>query len=54
MRISGDKAAFRAPNSWDIKTPFAKDCFIQGIADFIFGNGRSIYVWSLLLNRFRF
>ncbi|CAL5199155.1 unnamed protein product [Lathyrus oleraceus] len=52
MRISGDKAAFynckfigfQDTLCDDKGRHFFKDCFIQGTYDFIFGNGKSIYL----------
>ncbi|AES92153.1 pectinesterase [Medicago truncatula] len=52
MRISGDKAAFynckfigfQDTLCDDYGKHFFKDCFIQGTYDFIFGNGKSIYL----------
>jgi len=52
MRISGDKAAFynckfvsfQDTLCDDRGRHFFKDCYIQGSYDFIFGNGKSIYL----------
>lgn len=52
MRISGDKAAFynckfigfQDTLCDDKGRHFFKDCFIQGTYDFIFGNGKSLYL----------
>ncbi|KAH0452345.1 hypothetical protein IEQ34_019644 [Dendrobium chrysotoxum] len=52
MRISGDKAAFYSCKFLGYQDTLCddkgrhlfKDCFIQGTVDFIFGNGRSIYL----------
>ncbi|PKA61165.1 Putative pectinesterase 63 [Apostasia shenzhenica] len=52
MRISGDKAAFYGCRFLGYQDTLCddkgkhlfKDCFIQGTVDFIFGNGRSIYL----------
>ncbi|XP_058078674.1 putative pectinesterase 63 [Magnolia sinica] len=52
MRISGDKAAFYNCKFYGYQDTlcdhmgrhFFQDCFIQGTVDFIFGNGRSIYL----------
>ncbi|KAG0471040.1 hypothetical protein HPP92_015586 [Vanilla planifolia] len=52
MRISGDKAAFYGCRFLGFQDTLCddkgrhlfKDCFIQGTVDFIFGNGRSIYL----------
>ncbi|TKY54380.1 putative pectinesterase 63 [Spatholobus suberectus] len=52
MRISGDKAAFynckfvgfQDTLCDDKGRHFFKDCYIQGTYDFIFGNGKSIYL----------
>ncbi|XP_050379869.1 putative pectinesterase 63 [Argentina anserina] len=56
LRISGDKAAFHncrfigyQDTLCDDKgRHFFKDCFIQGTVDFIFGNGKSLYLNSTL------
>ncbi|KAL2978003.1 hypothetical protein AAZX31_13G096300 [Glycine max] len=55
MRISGDKAAFfnckfigfQDTLCDDKGRHFFKDCYIQGTYDFIFGNGKSIYLVGL-------
>ncbi|KAL5995761.1 putative pectinesterase 63 [Asimina triloba] len=52
MRIGGDKAAFYNCKFYGYQDTlcdqmgrhFFKDCFIQGTVDFVFGNGRSIYL----------
>ncbi|KAF8393678.1 hypothetical protein HHK36_021925 [Tetracentron sinense] len=52
MRISGDKAAFynckflgfQDTLCDDKGKHFFKDCYIEGTVDFIFGNGKSIYL----------
>ncbi|KAF8401146.1 hypothetical protein HHK36_014450 [Tetracentron sinense] len=52
MRITGDKAAFynckfigfQDTLCDDRGTHFFKDCYIEGTVDFIFGNGKSIYL----------
>lgn len=52
MRISGDKAAFHDCHFIgyqdtlcdDRGRHFFKDCYIQGTVDFIFGNGKSLYL----------
>ena len=52
MRISGDKAAFynckfigfQDTLCDDKGRHFFKDCYIQGTYDFIFGNGKSLYL----------
>ncbi|KAH9652874.1 putative pectinesterase 63 [Citrus sinensis] len=52
MRISGDKAAFHNCKFMgyqdtlcdDKGRHFFKDCYIQGTVDFIFGNGKSLYL----------
>lgn len=52
MRISGDKAAFYNCKFMSFQDTlcddkgrhFFKDCYIQGSYDFIFGNGKSIYL----------
>ena len=52
MRISGDKAAFYNCKFMGFQDTlcddkgrhFFKDCFIQGTVDFIFGNGKSLYL----------
>jgi len=57
MRISGDKAAFHNCKFIgyqdtlcdDRGRHFFKDCFISGTVDFIFGNGKSLY---LVLNSY--
>lgn len=57
MRISGDKAAFynckfigfQDTLCDDKGRHFFKDCFIQGTYDFIFGNGKSIYLVRTIL-----
>lgn len=54
MRITGDKAAFynckflgfQDTICDDKNIHFFKDCLIQGTVDFIFGNGRSLYLVS--------
>ncbi|KAK7265483.1 hypothetical protein RJT34_33103 [Clitoria ternatea] len=56
MRISGDKAAFynckfigyQDTLCDDKGRHFFKDCYIQGTYDFIFGNGKSIYLRSTI------
>ncbi|KAL6226839.1 hypothetical protein ACLB2K_000799 [Fragaria x ananassa] len=56
MRISGDKAAFYNCKFMGFQDTlcddkgrhFFKDCFIQGTVDFIFGNGKSLYLKSTL------
>ncbi|XP_062147677.1 putative pectinesterase 63 [Alnus glutinosa] len=52
MRISGDKAAFHNCKFIgyqdtlcdDVGRHFFRDCYIQGTVDFIFGNGKSVYL----------
>lgn len=52
LRISGDKAAFHNCRFIGFQDTlcddrgrhFFKDCFIQGTVDFIFGNGKSLYL----------
>lgn len=52
MRISGDKAAFHNCRFIGFQDTllddrgrhFFKDCHIQGTVDFIFGNGKSLYL----------
>ncbi|ONH97497.1 hypothetical protein PRUPE_7G192800 [Prunus persica] len=52
MRISGDKAAFHSCRFIGFQDTlcddrgrhFFKDCYIQGTVDFIFGNGKSLYL----------
>ncbi|XP_062010750.1 putative pectinesterase 63 [Rosa rugosa] len=56
MRISGDKAAFHNCRFIGFQDTLCddrgrhvfKDCFIQGTVDFIFGNGKSLYLKSTL------
>ncbi|XP_077234657.1 putative pectinesterase 63 [Tasmannia lanceolata] len=56
MRIAGDKAAFyncRFNGFQDtlldkVGKHFFKDCFIKGTVDFIFGDGRSIYLNTVI------
>lgn len=61
MRISGDKAAFHNCHFIGFQDTlcddrgrhFFRDCYIQGTVDFIFGNGKSLYLVRplLLLNQ---
>lgn len=52
MRISGDKAAFHNCKFIGFQDTlcddrgkhFFKDCYVQGTVDFIFGNGKSLYL----------
>ena len=52
LRISGDKAAFynckikgfQDTFCDDRGNHFFKDCYIEGIVDFIFGRGKSLYL----------
>ncbi|KAL0558587.1 hypothetical protein IC582_003164 [Cucumis melo] len=52
MRISGDKAAFHECHFIGFQDTlcddrgrhFFRDCYIQGTVDFIFGNGKSLYL----------
>lgn len=52
LRISGDKAAFFNCRFYgyqdtlcdDKGKHFFRNCYIKGTVDFIFGNGRSIYL----------
>lgn len=52
MRISGDKAAFHHCHFIGFQDTlcddrgrhFFKDCYIEGTVDFIFGNGKSLYL----------
>ncbi|KAJ4708841.1 Pectinesterase [Melia azedarach] len=58
MRISGDKAAFHNCKFIgyqdtlcdDRGRHFFKDCYIQGTVDFIFGNGKSLYLNTRLIS----
>ncbi|KAH9804802.1 putative pectinesterase 63 [Citrus sinensis] len=58
MRISGDKAAFHnckfigyQDTLCDDKgRHFFKDCYIQGTVDFIFGNGKSLYLRTTIVS----
>ncbi|KAL6977593.1 pectinesterase [Sarracenia purpurea var. burkii] len=52
LRISGEKASFYNTRIYgfqdtlcdDSGKHFFKDCYIEGLADFIFGNGKSMYL----------
>lgn len=52
MRIGGDMAAFYNVRFYGFQDTFCddrgrhffKDCYIEGTADFIFGNAKSIYL----------
>jgi pectinesterase len=52
MRISGDKAAFHNCKFIGFQDTlcddrgrhFFKDCYVRGTVDFIFGNGKSLYL----------
>lgn len=52
MRIGGEKAAFYNCKFYGFQDTlcddkglhFFKDCHIEGTVDFIFGNGKSIYL----------
>uniref|UniRef100_A0A5B6ZWX4 pectinesterase n=1 Tax=Davidia involucrata TaxID=16924 RepID=A0A5B6ZWX4_DAVIN len=56
FRISGDKAAiysckmigFQDTHLDDKGKHFFKDCYIEGTVDFIYGNGKSIYLNTVL------
>ncbi|KAG6590056.1 putative pectinesterase 50, partial [Cucurbita argyrosperma subsp. sororia] len=56
MRISGDKAAFHHCQFIGFQDTlcddrgrhFFKDCYIEGTVDFIFGNGKSLYLKTVI------
>ncbi|XP_010523318.1 PREDICTED: pectinesterase PPME1-like [Tarenaya hassleriana] len=56
MRISGNKAAFYNCKFYgfqdtlcdDTGNHFFKDCYVEGTFDFIFGNGTSLYIGTLI------
>lgn len=62
MRISGDKAAFHNCKFIGFQDTlcddkgmhFFKDCYIQGTVDFIFGNGKSLYLVVFFFHFFSF